>query len=118
EALDRLVEELVRPLFKQLCALVAELLGERAQPAQVIFCARSVVSQCVFYHHSRPVLQRLSPGEVLGEEQLLRLARHITDFSLGGLSALGRAPGSPGTGGTWSTRDPAAREPMSDRGRP
>lgn len=118
EALDRLVEELVRPLFKQLCALVAELLGERAQPAQVILCARSVVSQCVFYHHSRPVLQRLSPAEVLGEEQLLRLARHITDFSLGALSALGQSPDLPGTGGMGLPREPAARGPMTDRGRP
>jgi len=84
-ALDRLVEELIRPLFKQLCSIVAELLGERAQAARVILCARSIVSQCVFYHHSRPVLQRLSPNETIGSEQILRLARHITAFSIAAL---------------------------------
>ena len=88
-ALDRLVEELIRPLFKHLCAIVGELLGERAQPALVILCARSIVSQCVFYHHSRPVLQRLSPHENLGTEQIERLARHITAFSIAALSHLG-----------------------------
>lgn len=91
EALDRLVEDSVRPLFKQLCAIVSELLGERAQPARVILCARSIVSQCVFYHHSRPVLQRLSPGEVLDGEHVRRLARHISDFSLSALAGVGAA---------------------------
>ncbi|HTF89815.1 MAG TPA: CerR family C-terminal domain-containing protein [Planctomycetota bacterium] len=85
-ALDRLVEELIRPLFKQLCAIVGELLGLRAQPALVILCARSVVSQCVFYHHSRPVLQRLSPKENMGSEQILRLAQHISAFSIAALT--------------------------------
>ncbi len=87
-ALDRLVEELIRPLFKQLCAVVSELLGERADPALVILCARSIVSQCVFYHHSRPVLQRLSPKEAMGSEQIQRLAAHITAFSLAALEHL------------------------------
>ncbi len=90
-ALDRLVEELIRPLFKQLCGIVGELLGERAQPAQVILCARSIVSQCVFYHHSRPVLQRLSPNEIIGSEQILRLAQHISAFSIAALAHLGDA---------------------------
>ena len=85
EALDRIVEELIRPMFKHLCAIVAELLGARATPAHVILCARSIVSQCVFYHHSRPVLQRLSPNEASGSEHLQRLARHISAFSLAAL---------------------------------
>ena len=88
-ALDRLVEDLIRPLFKQLCSIVGELLAERAQPALVILCARSIVSQCVFYHHSRPVLQRLSPNENVGPEQIERLARHITAFSLAALTHIG-----------------------------
>ena len=91
-ALDRLVEELIRPLFKQLCSIVAELLGDRALPAQVILCARSIVSQCVFYHHSRPVLQRLSPNESIGGEHVLRLAQHISAFSLAALANVQFAP--------------------------
>jgi AcrR family transcriptional regulator len=87
-ALDRLVEELIRPLFKQMCAIVNELLGERAEPGQVILCARSIVSQCVFYHHSRPVLQRLSPNENMGSEHILRLAKHIAAFSIAALKHL------------------------------
>jgi AcrR family transcriptional regulator len=85
EALDRLVEQAIRPMFKYLCTIVAELLGARATPENVILCARSVVSQCVFYHHSRPVLQRLSPNEIVGSEHVQRLARHIGSFSLAAL---------------------------------
>jgi len=93
EALDHIVEALIRPMFKHLCAIVAELLGPRATPAQLILCARSVVSQCVFYHHSRPVLQRLSPNEASGSEHVARLARHISAFSLAALRHI-RSPES------------------------
>lgn len=87
-ALDRIVEEWIRPLFKQLCLIVTDLLGERATPTRVILCARSVVSQCVFYHHSRPVLLRLSPNEPRGEAHVRHLARHIAAFSLAALTHL------------------------------
>ena len=73
-AVEQLLEGLLRPLFKELCAIVAEILGERADPGLVILCARSIVGQCVFYHHSRPLLRRLSPKEEQGGEQVQRLA--------------------------------------------
>lgn len=81
EAQGHVVEQVIRPLFKQLCAIVAELLGARAEPALVILCARSVIGQCLFYHHSRPLLRKLSPQESLDEDQVQRLARHIAAFS-------------------------------------
>jgi AcrR family transcriptional regulator len=87
-ALDALVEDLIRPLFKRLCGLVSELISEPSNPERVILCARSIVGQCVFYHHSRPVMLRLSPHEPHGDAQLERLARHIASFSLEGLRHL------------------------------
>ncbi len=87
-ALDLLVEETIRPLFKQLCAIVSEFLGPGAAPDRVILCARSVVAQCVFYHHSRPIIDRLSPSEPQTQERLEHVAAHIARFSLLALHGL------------------------------
>ena len=89
-ALDLLVEETIRPLFKRLCAIVAEFLGHKAAPDQVILCARSIVAQCVFYHHSRPIIERLSPNETQTQERLEHVAAHIARFSLLALEGLAR----------------------------
>ena len=83
--LDQMVEEIVRPLFKHLCGIVAELLGPSATPDEIVLCARSVVAQCVFYQHSRPVIERLSTPEPCTPERIRALAEHITRFSLEGL---------------------------------
>jgi AcrR family transcriptional regulator len=93
-ALDLLVEETIRPLFKRLCGIVGELLGPRADPDRVILAARSVVAQCVFYHTSRPIIARLTPGDSETPERLERVAAHIAEFSLGALSALAKESGS------------------------
>ena len=83
--LDQMVEEIVRPMFKHLCGIVAELRGPSATPDEIVLCARSIVAQCVFYQHSRPVMERLSGAEPRTEERIRALAEHITRFSLDGL---------------------------------
>lgn len=89
--LDGLVQGSIRPQFEALQALVRALLGPRAAPETVRRAAGSVVAQCVFYHHSRPILARLDPDLTLDEAEIGRLAEHITAFSLAGLAALRRA---------------------------
>ncbi len=84
-ALDRLVEEVIRPLFLRLRGIVAEILGPGATPDEVILGARSVVGQCLFYHHARPVIARLTPGEKLTPARIRTIAEHVTRFSLEGL---------------------------------
>jgi TetR/AcrR family transcriptional regulator, regulator of cefoperazone and chloramphenicol sensitivity len=85
-ACEPLLEAELRPLFKRLCALVAECLGKRATPELAILCARSIAGQCLFYDHSGPLLAKLSPGEQLGPRQIAKLAEHIASFSLHGLA--------------------------------
>jgi len=43
------------------------------------------VAQCVFYHHARPVVNRLYPNQKYTLKDVDRLADHITGFSLGAM---------------------------------
>lgn len=94
--LDALTEERFRPMADQLTGLVRELLGGAADAEKVRLCAASIVSQCVFYHHCRPVISRLFPEQRFAPEDIERLAEHIIRFSLAGLHASARPTRSPG----------------------
>lgn len=85
-ALDELVEQEIRPLSEVLLGIVRELLGRQASDESVRLCMLSVVSQCTFYHHCRPVLSRLYPKMKLGPQSIQELARHITEFSLAAMN--------------------------------
>ena len=94
EALDRLVAEAIRPQCEQLQGVVAAILGPGASEDQVRWGAMSVVGQCVFYHHSRAVIERLFPQMSLGPDVIEQLADHIATLSLDGLRGLrGRGAG-------------------------
>lgn len=84
-ALDAVVAEQIQPSSKHLHGVLRRLLGAGAGRGQIRLCEMSVVSQCLFYHHCRPVISRLFPGFDFGPAALRRLAAHITRFSLAGL---------------------------------
>jgi AcrR family transcriptional regulator len=82
-ALDALVEERMRPMSGLLAQIVAGILDCPLNDERVRPYAFSVVSQCVFYHHCRPVLCRLFPeAQTMDKAGIERLADHITRFSL------------------------------------
>ncbi len=87
--LDIMVAKGVRPQFEFLSQVVRELVGDL--PTE---CLRrlgaSVVAQCLFYFHARPVITRLFPDLVFDEAEIAALADHITSFSLSGLAAANR----------------------------
>ncbi len=88
-AMDALVEERIRPMSIVLWQIVAEILARPVNDEQVRQCAFSVVSQCVFYHHCRPVVTRLNPKHLpLDAAGIERLAEHITSFSLAAMKHL------------------------------
>lgn len=89
-ALDTLLEDVARPLHRQLASIVGRLLGSAATDENVRLGALSVMGQCVYYHHARTVLKRLYPEQMYGAEDIARLAEHITEFSLAGLRELAR----------------------------
>jgi AcrR family transcriptional regulator len=86
-ALDDLVQEEIRPMANSLRGIVRELMGPDASEEAVRMCSLSVVSQCLFYHQCRPVLQRLFPKMKINSESARQLAEHITSFSLGAIKA-------------------------------
>ena len=82
-ALDSLVEERMRPMAGQLWQIVADILDCPLNHERVRQCSFSIVSQCVFYHHCRPVVSRLFPKDLPQDAAgIERLADHITRFSL------------------------------------
>ena len=84
-ALDALVENNIRPLSQQLESIVSGLLGAQTNSRLVRLCTMSIVAQCVFYHHARPVVNRLYPNQKYNTRDVEQLADHITRFSLGAL---------------------------------
>lgn len=90
-ALDALVREQIRPIARELSGIVRELLGRGADEELVRLSGMSVVSQCLFYHHCRPVITRLYPRQKYDEADIDLLAAHITKFSLASLRRLALA---------------------------
>lgn len=81
-ALDILVEEGGRPMHRELALIIRELLGPEASDKAVRLCTMSIVSQCVYYHHARPVIARLYPQQKYDRKEIEDIAEHITQFSL------------------------------------
>ena len=89
EALDILVDQRIRPMAGALSQIIAPILGLPEGDERVRLCAFSVVSQCVFYKHCRPVVCRLYPELQLQDPKYIaKLARHITQFSLTAMKQL------------------------------
>jgi hypothetical protein len=88
-ALDSLVQERMRPMADLLWHIVAGVLKCPLHDQRVRLYAFSVVSQCVFYHHCRPVVSRLFPKQpAMNRARVEALADHITDFSLAAMKHL------------------------------
>src|SRR5258705_10755482 len=84
DALANLVEQMIRPMYGRLCAVVKTLAGPGATIGQVESSAKSIVGQCLFYKHCSPVIARLD-GRCPDERDVDALADHIVAFSLHGL---------------------------------
>lgn len=88
--LDRMVEKVVRPIDQMLARIVAELLDAAATPDLVRECTTSIMSQCVSYHHSEAVCERLFHLDLHDDATIEHLVDHIVKFSLGGIRAVSR----------------------------
>jgi len=86
-ALDRIVEQVIRPMYGRLCAIIKSLAGPRASLAEIERSAKSVVGQALFYKHCGPVLERLD-GRLPDLKDVDALAAHIVAFSLRGIRGL------------------------------
>jgi hypothetical protein len=86
--LDEIVDQAIRPMRENLHAIIRELLGADVDAALVQRCAFSIVGQCLFYPHCRPVIQRLQPQLLYTPAEIEQLAEHIAAFSIAALTQL------------------------------
>ncbi len=92
-ALERVIEDGIRPQVDVVLALVRDALGKDADDQQVRRCAASIFGQCLFYYFARPLVLRIPLEEDLDSERVEALARHVTQFSLAALRQLAREGG-------------------------
>jgi AcrR family transcriptional regulator len=87
EAGRHIFEQALRPRLDYLAQVVAALLGPGASPTLVRQCVMSVQAQCLLPPSMPAAFGFARP---LTRPELERLARHVVEFSLGGMRARGR----------------------------
>ncbi|MBA4398011.1 MAG: DUF1956 domain-containing protein [Syntrophus sp. (in: bacteria)] len=88
--LDVIIEEEFRPFFSRLNAIIRRLLGKESGEGKVILCSMSVLGQCLYFKHSRPVISRLLHKDHYTAEEISEIADHIACFSLKALAGLSK----------------------------
>ncbi len=86
-ALDGIIEKAILPIHRSLGALVREILGVRADDALVRLHVFSILGQCLFYRHARPVIARLYPNVRFDAGEIERTAGHIVSVTLSAMKA-------------------------------
>jgi AcrR family transcriptional regulator len=99
-ALTQVINDISRPLYERMLALVGGIIGRRPHDEKTRLCVHSVMGQMIVYALARPFLVRLWPELKMTPAQLDRIADHIADFSLAFLRQAGnkRRIAAPRTG--------------------
>ena len=87
-ALDRIANEALLPQTRYLDHAVRQVLGENISEQQLWACKHSIIGQCAFFNFSRPLRERVIGKKGMNEDEIIRTARHIARFSLGGLTEI------------------------------
>lgn len=82
DALPLILDEVMRPNYDSLRAIVGRILGLPPGDTRTRLCVHSIVGQVVHYSHARPVLAHLWPAFKGTPKQLDEIADHIANFSL------------------------------------
>jgi len=87
DALDILVREAIRPRAQELEKIITELTGGSLSKDREWMLGFSVVGQCLFYLHDRPLIERLYPKLATHPPSIEQLVDHIHAFSLAAIRA-------------------------------
>lgn len=85
-AFEGIVDETMRPQYKQLCEIVSSITGHAPASMETKLGVYSLMGQILHYFHGREVIARLTPGMNIAKERN-RIADHIVSFTMAGLSA-------------------------------
>jgi len=87
-ALEKIAQEALFPQSRQVEKIIQTVLGDAVDSQVLMGCKLSIIGQCAFYNFSRPLRGHILGKETLTERELDRMARHITQFSVGGLKEM------------------------------
>ncbi len=89
-ALDDLVDQGVRPRIEYLSGVIGRMIGCDPSDERVLRCVVSVQAQSVMFAKPNPVADRLGFTSRPTPRQIEDMARHIAEFSIAGIHAVGR----------------------------
>jgi len=87
-ALNYLVQHEIRPRQQMLFGIIQDILGGRADEATLRHASQSIIGQCVFYHHARPMIERVFPQQSFDAKGVEERAEMIYQFSLAALRGM------------------------------
>jgi TetR/AcrR family transcriptional regulator, regulator of cefoperazone and chloramphenicol sensitivity len=87
-ALDRFIEDVIRPWFGRLMQIVAMFSVAKLSEQRLHLMAISVVGQCHFIFKCQAVILRLSGKDAYDSSDIDEFVKHVTAFSIGGIRAL------------------------------
>jgi TetR/AcrR family transcriptional regulator, regulator of cefoperazone and chloramphenicol sensitivity len=90
-ALDDLLDQGIRPRIEYLSEVIAAMIGCDPSDERVFRCVVSVQAQTIIYARPNVVAERLGFPVKPSPEMIDEAARHIADFSVAGVYAIGRA---------------------------
>jgi AcrR family transcriptional regulator len=102
-AFDLQFKTALAPMLQRMETTVAEIGGHKLTDRQLHCATLSIVGQCTFYHHSRPLIARQYPDQTYEAGEIERLADHVTAFSVAGINALLKDRPAASNGATTTT---------------
>ena len=94
-ALNIVIRELTAPLYRDVSALIDEMVEGKASPAKLDLFTVTVIGQCVFYACSRPIVERLALDLGKEPDRTSQIAEHVAEVSLCALRAFRRTTSKP-----------------------
>jgi TetR/AcrR family transcriptional regulator, regulator of cefoperazone and chloramphenicol sensitivity len=85
-AMDRVFECLVRPAWEAFLEVLELIRPDLAETEQLRFVASSIVGQCLYYQHARPVVLATFQLATLDDDFIERAVAHIAAFSFAAIS--------------------------------
>lgn len=89
-AMDDLVTQYFRPQHDRIGLVVSDLLGPAFTKEDVRYTTNSMIAECVFYKHCRPIITKLTPEQGYAAPDRAKLAEYISAFMLAAIAELRR----------------------------
>ncbi len=96
-AFEGVVEQIIRPRYDAIRALVGAVIGRPVDDRQTRLCTQSIMGQIITYAHGREVLKRIWTDLEFTPETLEEIAGHIASFSCAALKNIARRNRAPKT---------------------